>query len=215
MAIDFGKYLPPETRARIDATNREITRLYGLPDRWLGEALLKLARGTRAEFPDLQDPYNESYDVNFVWQVVPEIAKRLGATNLLPQEGIHTRVAGYSHRDLRDHASEYLKNITLELRGLSVRGEKPTSAEILAHNVWNGNPVAIALDRLCPAYERGHHGVDWVARQIREVSRARGLEETAHWSPAMQEYGDRRAAADTDPEGPNEPDEDLPSGPKF
>src|SRR3546814_13658927 len=62
-----SKLLSPEQRERIAAVQQEVERLYGLSDRWLGEALLKLARETRAEFPDLAvNPHGLSYDANFV-----------------------------------------------------------------------------------------------------------------------------------------------------
>src|SRR3546814_10346852 len=112
--VDFSKLLSPEQRERIAAVQQEVERLYGLSDRWLGEALLKLARETRAEFPDLAvNPHGLSYDANFVWHVVPEVAKRLGARNLQPNEGISQNIASMNNDALRctvgrseEHTSE-------------------------------------------------------------------------------------------------------------
>src|SRR3546814_12885233 len=69
---------------------------------------------------------------------------------------------------------------------MSVKGPRPTAAEILAHSLPNGNLVAFAVDRIAPAPAPGEDVDDWIARHIREISRARGLDETPYWSPAMQ-----------------------------
>ncbi len=44
MAIDFAKLLSTETRTRLARTSETVERLYRLPDRWLAEELLRLAR---------------------------------------------------------------------------------------------------------------------------------------------------------------------------
>lgn len=51
MTVDFGRLLTPTQRARLAAERSEILRLYALPDRWLGEELLRLARRLRDDFP--------------------------------------------------------------------------------------------------------------------------------------------------------------------
>src|SRR3546814_11383002 len=100
--VDFSKLLSPEQRERIAAVQQEVERLYGLSDRWLGAALLKLARETRAEFPELAvNPHGLSYDANFVWHVVPEVAKRLGARNLRPPEGTSPHLPSMTTAALR------------------------------------------------------------------------------------------------------------------
>lgn len=87
MPIDWSALLSPQARVRLRATAIEMARLHALPDRWLGEEILKLARAVRLEFPEkLSDPHGGTYEPNLVWQVVPELAKRLGATRLLPNE---------------------------------------------------------------------------------------------------------------------------------
>jgi hypothetical protein len=81
--IDFLAHLPPDRRERlrrqIDAERGETARLYGLSDRWLGEAVLALARKVRAEIPKYgaPNPYG-SYNDHLVWQVIPELARRVG-----------------------------------------------------------------------------------------------------------------------------------------
>src|SRR3546814_731879 len=161
--VDFSKLLSPEQRERIAAVQQEVERLYGLSDRWLGEALLKLARETRAEFPDLAvNPHGLSYDANFVWHVVPEVAKRLGARNLQPNEGISQNIASMNDDALRCTVGAYLHNIAIDRMGMSVKGPRPTAAEILAHSLPNGNPVAFAVDRIAPAPLPGEDTDDWI-----------------------------------------------------
>ncbi len=185
--------LSPESRERIDATSREMKRLYALPDRWLGEELLRLARRARKEYPSLLgNPCTSVYDPNFVWHVVPRIAKELGVKNLGPNENINPRVAQAEGQELRDLVGGYLKNLSLdklapEAAAVPADRSKPTACELLAHDFVNGNPVAIALDRLVPPPALGQDKNDWVARHTREVSRVRGHSPVmASWSPAFQ-----------------------------
>jgi len=60
---------------------------------------------------------------------------------------------------------------------------KPATA-LLVHDVWLGNPIAIAVDRLQPPDEATAHG-DLFVRQMREWSRRNGLKETSSWQPGQ------------------------------
>lgn len=187
--VDFGIHLTAEARARLEAKHDELDRLFGLPDRWLAEELLRLARTTRQAFPEkLKDPWGIIYDANFVWHVVPEVAKRLGATNFQPNEAADTRVVGLDNAALREVVGSYVKNISFGRWAIEREDNLPLAPEILANEPCNGNPVAFAMDRLAPAPEAGCDRDDYVARSVREVSRARRLEETPYWSPAMQHW---------------------------
>lgn len=187
MAFKLNIPMSEEARVRLDAVRREIGRLFLLSDRWLAEELLRLARRARAEFPDkLKDPHGITYEPNFVWHIVPEVAKRLGATRLLPNEASDADIVSLQPQEMRQAAGGYLQNMVLDRWGLLIKGATPTACEILNHSVANGNPVAFAIDRLAPPPEPGQDEYDYIARHVREISQARGHRETARWSPELQ-----------------------------
>jgi len=190
MAIDFSKLLSPKTRARLDATHEIITRLYYLPDRWLAEELLRLARRMRHDHPDrLGNPAVYVYDAGFVWHVVPEIAKRLGAIRLHPNEATRGDIVTLQGQDFRECVGCFLANISQNWpRPIDAEGT-PTAADILTHEIANGQPAAFALDRPrlnAPPPPPGHDRNDYVARHVREISRNRSHGETPYWSPDLQ-----------------------------
>lgn len=195
MAIDFSRLLTPAQRTRLARTRAENACLHALPDRWLAEALLRMARQIRAAHPDRPgNPRDCVYEPTFVWHVVPEVAKRLGATRLLPNEASDPRVSTLDGQALREPAGVCLQNVALDRwgRGDVLEREAPSPEEILCHSISNGNPLAFALDRLCPAPEEGADWHDWIARHMRESSRFRGLSPTPAWSPALQGRGPGR-----------------------
>ena len=188
MTINFSSLLSPQTRERLARTAVEIGRLYRLPNRWLAEQLLKLTRQLRRDYPDkLGYPYALGYDAAFAWHLVPEIAKRLGATLLLPNEATEIGIMTLQGQDFREYAGVFLNNIVVKHWPHTGCSGIPSAAELLAHSIANGNPVAIAIDRLYPAPPRGQDRHDAIARQIREVSHYRGHAETAYWSPDLQQ----------------------------
>lgn len=186
--VDFSLLLSPAQRQRLAKTAAELERIFSLPDRWLAEELLRLARGTRAMFPDklAYDPRLSTYDRSLVWDVVPEVAKRLGSRNLTEQEASF-EVRAHSGTALREHAGQCLHCTSIN-RWLDHQANFPSPAELLVHDIPNGNPLAIAVDRLCPAPPREAHADDWIARHVREISRTRGFQETAIWTPALQHW---------------------------
>lgn len=64
---------------------------------------------------------------------------------------------------------------------------RKTVGDLLSQEACNGNPVAIALDRICPPSGASQ---DAVAKGIREVGRARfGCDSRINaWSPAFEDY---------------------------
>lgn len=189
--LDFSKLLSPAQRQRLLSVRREMERLYGVPDRWLAEELLRLARRAREEHPDeLGEADGITYDNNFVWQVVPEIARRLGCGNVAANEARALKAMSLGDGALREYAGHYLKHCSVNY-WLDAGAEKPLAMELLLHEVANGNPVAMALDRLCPAPEKGQDQDDYVARTVREISRRRGFVATAIWSPRLQDWRER------------------------
>lgn len=186
---------------RRSATSRELARLFRLPDRWLAEELLKLARQARREAPEcLENPADLNYDVNFVWQVIPEIARRLGATRLLANEATDPDVVRKSDRELREALGSYLTNHALDILDEKTRDpyrETATALGLISGDIANGNPVAFAMDRIAAPAPADTHQSDWLARYMREISRARfGDDRFAAWEPSFQQYPRRSPALD-------------------
>lgn len=187
MAFKIRDLLEPRERLLIDRTGAEITRLYGLPDIELATYLLTLARGLRAEFPDqLSDPNGATYEANLVWHLIPEVAKRLGATGILPHEATYSHIATLKNDELRNCVGTYLKHVAIHHFAPDSARDTPSFADIACHDIANGNPVAIAVDRIHPAPAAWADRHDWIARYVREISAARGHEQTPYWSPDLQ-----------------------------
>lgn len=193
--MSFRFNLSPEAKARMHAMGREMERLYALPDRWLAEELLRLARQARRECPEaLKSPFDAAYDANFVWHLVPNIAKRLGATQLQLNENRDERASTLQGQDFREFAGAYLRNISIDrLQRDGVRGAHLTACDILGRSFVNGNPVTMAVDRLIKPPPPGADQSDWIAAHMREIARIRGFDPaTATWSPGLQRYKDRK-----------------------
>lgn len=172
----------PTSPPPVEKMHLELRRIYALPDRWLAEELLRLARHCREEFAQRLKAVdrNANYECSFVWDVVPEISKRLGSRSLTLHEASDPMVAGCDNSVLREYAG-----ICLRFSALAdwVDITKAASATaLLVRPVWIGNPVAIALDRLAPP-DIGTPHRDLITRQMREWSRANGLSEIQSWRP--------------------------------
>lgn len=162
-------------------TIAEIRRLHALPDRFLAEELLRLCRGIRKALPsrDGRDGYNGAV----LWDVVPEVAYRLGA-RLELNESTEFDLKRAVGQDFRDYVAICMVNVARSYMSEAETDGVRDPLDILFHDAANGNPVAMALDRLVPPTP---HSTDRFARTVREVSRNRGMEETGVWSPALNE----------------------------
>lgn len=183
----FRRFLSPESIRRIERERTELARIHSLEDRWLGEEILRLARRARSENPGLlADPRGTSYSPNFVWQVIPEIARRLGAKPGL-NEATNPDITRSDDRRLREITGHYLANSSLRYgmdRQID-RGEEITAIALLEHEACNGNPVAMAIDRICPPAPEGETRNDPLARSIWSVGRYLDGVQVGAWSPAV------------------------------
>lgn len=191
MAFKFKGLLSPEDRVYLDRMRGEMRRLYALPDRFLGRAILDYARAARAKYPeDLGAGGHErrGYALAFFWDVVPEVARRLGESRFLPQERVSADVVAASGSELRDWV-HYCLGCTGRRPRVADPGDVGLDPwDVLLHEPANGNPVAMAVDRISPvcAPNRG----DGLSSAISEVSGHRGFEPPhLMWEPGMQEYG--------------------------
>lgn len=170
----FKNILSPETRARLEAEEQEALRLYGLGDRWLADALLKLARSARLGMR--WGPHDPVYDSTFVWHVIPEIAKRLGAQNFLPEERGDYRIKAATDAELRERAMGCISHSD------PFRNIANARWTMLLREPANGNPVVYAVDRLCPG---DLSQPDTLVKRLREIAGYRGVEYDGRWTPAM------------------------------
>jgi hypothetical protein len=183
----FRRLLSPESIRRIELMDAELARIHALDDRWLGEEILRLARRARQENPGLlADPRGGSYSPNLVWQVIPEVARRLGAKPGL-NEATDREIVSSDDRKLRERVGHYLANSDLRY-GMESRvdkGETLTAISKLEHLPCNGNPVAMAIDRICPPAPQGQDQDDPLARSIWSVGRYLDGVQVGAWSPAV------------------------------
>lgn len=160
-------------------TNDEIARLHGLPDRWLAGALLRIAREARDPPRGARLPTDRHPVAVLLWHVVPEVARRLGAKDLLPNEASqadHLEFA--SPAALRDHASTGLRWLLAEPPASSA------AAALLARDPADGNPCAIGLDRVSPPPEPDAPEQDWLSSRVCAAARRLGHAPTGSWTPA-------------------------------
>ncbi len=169
--------------ATLGEVRREMVRLHGLSDRFLGRALLDLSRRAIEADPELGgDPRRRGYESLLIRSVLPRLALELRETGLTGVERAGARAAPLSGPELRRLTGTCLNNAAFRL---FVESPDP-QLRALSLGFANGSPVTIGLDRVAPPQPNSD---DWVARHIREISRARfGDERFSAWTPAMQDY---------------------------
>lgn len=201
--------LNPGTAKLVDEASEEIRMLYKLAQRneaALGMHLLAHARAVREDYPDIMhENGGRSLEASLFTMVVPELAVRLGVprSKLRKEEG-HEKAMALTNQQFRHFVNHHLKNINvLRFMRRQRKGRKPSthvrhrndqqpltlSIAVLVMNVADGNPVAFALDTIAPpepAEIRSYE--DHIASTVERVSRNRGHEPTATWSPRLQEY---------------------------
>lgn len=175
---DFRKVLSPQALRQLDVMQDEVQRIFDLNDRWLAAELVRTARKVKSLDPDhYGKPGTIGHDL--VTNVIPEIAARLGETKFNAGER-GKGVKGMEDWELRLRAGACLEGAEFTTAGRTE--DRPGPVELLLHEPANGNPVAIALDRVAPANDADD---DYCATSVREVSRYRGLSEISMWVPDM------------------------------
>lgn len=169
--------------ATLGEVRREMVRLHGLSDRFLGRALLDLSRRAIEADPELGgDPRRRGYESLLIRSVLPRLALELRETGLTGVERAGARAAPLSGPELRRLTGTCLNNAAFRL---FVESPDP-QLRALSLGFANGSPITIGLDRVSPPQPNSD---DWVVTHIREISRARfGDERFSAWSPAMQDY---------------------------
>ena len=196
------------SKASIDLirqTQDEMNNIFLMDDRSIGFLLIELARGARKEDPERLGKPADSYANAFVWSVIPALALRLGVPSFVLSKDERTQIEELPEDSgkLREHIANYLRNTQLVNRPEMLEKE---IIHLLDNEFVNGNPIAVALDRLAPAGPDNH---DWIAEHTREISRARfGDERFSNWTPEMQDYGEKQDSPVENSESPSEASDD-------
>lgn len=216
----FRRVLSRANRERIDREAAEVSRLSQLPDRFLARALLDLSRKAFEALPDrFRTPEVVGYEALLVRAVMPRLALALGETGLTREERSLLPLCPSQGPELRCFVGTCLGNQDLLRIGLR---EGSDTLAFLGRDFVNGHPATIALDRIAPPLPDSR---DWIARHMREISRARfGHGEFLVWTPGFQDFGGesrripgagRQGSSDPAPERSSTPlirHEDIPSG---
>ena len=167
--VNYENLLSEQSREKIRTTRVEVARLYALPNRWLAAEILRLARAAQKDLrAEGFSPGDCVYDAAFAWNVLPELAKRLGATQFNQDERLDRSICGLSDSAFRFHAGYFIFNSSTN----AIRNS------ILSREVANGNPVVFALDRVAVP-EQG----DPIAVRLREIAHVRSVPFAGTWSP--------------------------------
>ncbi len=165
---------------RLESVPREMSRMHGLPDRWLGEALLKLVRDVRERVPHLTHGMPEA---TLLYDAAPELARRLGC-RITSIESTEASIRASDPTSLRKRVSDALRAMnTLRLAPARRDQDDQCPVAMLTHGVANGSPVAMALDRVAPP---GPDASDACAVAVHRACVRRGHPERTAWDPSMQ-----------------------------
>ncbi len=177
--------LPAERSDHEDFDLREMVRIHGLTDRFLGQYVLDLARKMRTENPELIGGTGrwQGYESWISWDVIPEIARRLGVTTLGKNEGTDAMLIEAERPQLRRTLGVALLESNF-FSGLDDPDSAP-ACQLASRCVTRGNPFVIALDRAAPPAENRHERFDFLAMRMRSHLAAQGGSRRSTWSPDM------------------------------
>ncbi|MBY3157234.1 hypothetical protein HFO56_33455 [Rhizobium laguerreae] len=189
--MELSLVISKEAAERLAKFEDELDRLFSLPDRWLARELLSHARAARDIGHDIfgRDTKLENrYQAELVWDVVPEIAYRLGENNFLKGER-GGDIRGLTNAQLRERATEQLHAQPLLVAFASKLHRDMNVYRLLTRHPTVGNPVLFALDRFAPA---DRTNPDWASRAIWSSFAARGIDDIFEWNPELEEAVDGR-----------------------
>lgn len=187
--------LTKDQKTKIRITSEMINAFYAMPDAALGKSLVDLSEKAWLEIESKYGSIEESritkihrdtYLGGLIFDIIPAIAARLGYQ--VPGFSKKEEYNGLSiktDQDFRLLAINVLKNSPAN--SIPQLKDRPTAFQLLNHNIANGNPVMIALDRIIKPLPNNRQ--DWAACYIREAAHFRGLgDQIDTWSPNMQNY---------------------------
>lgn len=166
----FKFKLSPELLERIAAERREALRVFGLADRWLAAYLMQEARKLQSQLAAAGWKSSDViYDTQLAWQIVPEIAKRLGFSRFSAQERVDCEIIQLSSSELRMRTSMTLANLGFTSRGTS-----------MGRDSEDGNAVVFALDRLAAPCAAEPH-----VKRLTELASYRKIAFFGSWTSAF------------------------------
>lgn len=142
----------------------------------MGADLLRKARSIRSCLPEeICGPRASTIESRLFWEIIPELAHRLGVTQLANGE-LSSCLRGLDVFDLR-------LVVTQALNGLPKVPEydRPEHWSLITRDVCAGNIVAIALDRVAPPSIAG----DWISASIDRVCNDLGIQTRLTWEPQL------------------------------
>lgn len=146
--------------AQAEADRAELVRLCGLDSPWLARALLRMVRALRVTQNTLMT--EETKWQRLYWQLIPELAWRLGHPVVRIGERSDFMIPTLSDQALRD--------LTIETWRVCVASKDCPTEHLFFRDEIAGNPLIIALDRLCPP----PHDDDPLAKTLRRTATRRG-----------------------------------------
>lgn len=196
----FKFNLPDHLKKRNKALQNLAELSYTQDNLSLAKNLLGIARMLRRQLTEAGNAYVNSfecptYTTTFCWDVLPDMAFRLGLTDrrlFLPNERRSPDITGINGIDYRRSVTLCTINAGLRSLAYSSESETPTPAAICEREACNGNIIEIALNRIFPAIEfrdTSHFTYDF-ANNILEVSTYRhqsnaNIRPSLFWSPNM------------------------------
>ena len=184
--INVRTVMTKEALFRLARRDAEIDRLFALPDRWLARELVSHARAARSigrEIFGFEAKRPDRYQSELVWDVIPEIAFRLGETSFMNGER-GGGVRSMSDMELRLLACEQLHSRPLLLAFARNLHHGVNVYSLLTNWPTGGNPVVFALDRIVPA---DREDPDWAARAINKACEAMGYDDVYEWTAELRE----------------------------
>lgn len=189
IAMSFRRLIrDPALIEALDWRSREMTRLYSLPDRFLGRALRDIGRAARAELGAPYDyPDFTGYGASTLWHVIPALARALGERDLSQDERFGALLLPESKADMRRFTGLCLGNSEIPMLALKKGAySQLPNCYLISGEFVNGSPITIALDRVAPP---APDSTDWVAQHMREISMCRfGHSDFSSWSPQFNDF---------------------------
>lgn len=169
--MNIEKLLSPESRAMLARRREDILNCYALSNTALAQRLLDLSKEARAESPDL-DLTVMTYDSAMFVCMIPELARRLG---LVVPGAAESELVKLSAAEFREYVGVFLRNISRYHRGYAW--------QYLTNEAINGNPVVMAIDRICPGDVESK--TDYLVVSMKSVAASRGKPFNGVWTPAV------------------------------
>ncbi len=182
--------LSVEQRQDLEKVKTETIRLYHLPDAWLANSLLKMARCARQAAPQyFGNPNFGSFGASLLWEVIPTIARQLSsAVKFEDGESLSYEILNMTANQKRSHFWSYLTNIGFDNLSYGPElGSGLTPAKmafrLLGKDPADGNPICFGIDRVCPP----QNGDDFLSLYMLSTSEQRGHDPVSKvWTPDFQ-----------------------------